>query len=143
MIPDDSVAYALATWKRFDERVPDGLLRAVAGAFVMVAAADGEMSPPEAERFLEVIQSKADVFAPIDFVELQAIFSDLAEAMLADPNDGKRLALKAVGRVRGVPAHAKLVEHAAQIAADADGRLVSVEASVMQEIRRALGLQAP
>ena len=32
MIPDDSVAYALAAWSRFDGTVSDGLLRAVAGA---------------------------------------------------------------------------------------------------------------
>lgn len=142
MIPDRSVAYALAAWKRFDESVSDGLLRAVAGAFVLVGAADGEMSRREAERFFEVLRSKSDVFAAIDFAELESIFRDLAEAMFADPDDGRRLAFKAIRRVRGFPDHAQLVEDAAQIAADADGRLAAVEASVMGEIRQALGLHS-
>ena len=51
MIPDESVAYALAAWNRFEDSVSDGLLRAVAGAFVLVAAADGELSRAEADRF--------------------------------------------------------------------------------------------
>ena len=37
---DESMAYALATWARFDEAITDDLLRAVCGAFAIVAAAD-------------------------------------------------------------------------------------------------------
>jgi tellurite resistance protein len=124
MIPEESVAYALAAWKRFEDSVSDGLLRAVAGAFVLVAAADGELSRDEADRFFEVLQSKADVFAPIDFAELAKTFGDLSEAML------------------GVPQHAELVKSATEIAAAADGRLQSVEESVMQDVRGALGMGA-
>jgi len=142
MIPDESVAYALAAWRRFEDSVSDGLLRAVAGAFVLVAAADGDLSRAEADRFLEVLRSKADVFAPIDFAELATTFGDLSEAMLADPEDGKRLALQYVARVKGVPRHAELVKSAAEIAAAADGRLQAVEESVMQEVRGALGMGA-
>lgn len=142
MIPEESVAYALAAWKRFDDSVSDGLLRAVAGAFVLVASADGELSRDEADRFLEVLRSKADVLAPIDFAELAKTFGDLSEAMLADPEDGKRLALQCVARVKGVPQHAELVKSAAEIAAAADGRLESVEESVMQDVRGALGMNA-
>jgi tellurite resistance protein len=142
MIPEESVAYALAAWKRFEDSVSDGLLRAVAGAFVLVAAADGELSRDEADRFFEVLQSKADVFAPIDFAELAKTFGDLSEAMLADPEDGKRVALQYVARVKGVPQHAELVKSATEIAAAADGRLQSVEESVMQDVRGALGMGA-
>jgi tellurite resistance protein len=117
-------------------------LRAVAGAFVLVAAADGELSRAEADRFIEVLRSKADVFAPIDFAELARAFGDLSEAMLADPEDGKRLALQYVARVKGVPRHAELVKSAAEIAAAADGRLQAVEESVMQDVRGALGMGA-
>jgi tellurite resistance protein TerB len=141
MIPEESVAYALAAWNRFDENVPDGLLRAVAGAFVLVAAADGALSRSEAERFFQVLRSKADVFSAIDFRTLGKTFGDLADAMFADPEDGKRLALECVARVKGVPAHADLVKSAAEIAAAADGRLESAEQSVMRDVRRALGLQ--
>lgn len=140
MIPEESVAYALAAWKRFEDSVSDGLLRAVAGAFVLVAAADGELSRDEADRFIEVLRTEADVFAPIDFAELAKTFGDLSEAMLADPEDGKRFALQCVARVKGVPQHAELVKSAAEIAAAADGRLQSVEESVMQDVRRALGV---
>ena len=140
MIPEESVAYALAAWNRFDDAVSDGLLRAVSGSFVLVAAADGELSRSEAVRFFEVLRSKSEVFASIDYAQLERTFGDLADAMFADPEDGKRLALECVARVKGVPSHAELVQSAAQIAADADGKLDSVEESVMAEIRTALGI---
>jgi tellurite resistance protein len=89
-----------------------------------------------------VLRSKTDVFAPIDFAELARTFGDLSEAMLADPEDGKRLALQYVARVKGVPRHAELVKSAAEIAAAADGRLQAVEESVMQDVRGALGMGA-
>ena len=141
MIPEESVAYALAAWNRFDDSVSHGLLRAVSGAFVLVAAADGELSRSEATRFLEVLRGKSDAFSAVDFGNLENTFRDLAEAMFADPEDGKRLALQYVARVRGVPSHAELVVSAAKIAADADGRLQSSEESVIGEIRQALGLR--
>lgn len=140
MIPEESVAYALAAWNRFDESVSDGLLRAVSGAFVLVAAADGELSRAEAVRFMDVLRSKSDTFSAIDFRALENTFGDLADAMFADPEDGKRLALDCVARVRGVPRHAELVMTAAQIAADADTRLEAVEQSVIREIRQVLRL---
>ena len=83
MIPDETVAYALAAWKRFDDDVTDDLLRAVAGAFVLVAASDGELSPSEANRFLETLGSKADALSPLDFGALARTFRDLSEAMLS------------------------------------------------------------
>lgn len=140
MIPDESVAYALAAWSRFDESVPDGLLRAVSGAFVLVAASDGALSRSEADRFLEVLRGKADSFSSLDFGALETTFGDLTDAMFADPEDGKRLALECVARVRGVPNHAELVVSAAQIAADADGQLESCELSVIADIRKTLHL---
>lgn len=143
MIPEESVAYALAAWKRFDESVSDGLLRAVSGAFVLVAAADGELSRSEADRFLEVLRSQSEVFSALDFRALENTFGDLADAMFGDPEGGKRLALQSVARVRGVPDHAELVMSAAKIAADADGRLQPSEEALMGEIRQELGLPEP
>jgi tellurite resistance protein TerB len=141
MIPEESVAYAIAAWNRFDENVPDGLLRAVSGAFVLVAAADGGLDRSEADRFLEVLRAKSNVFSAIDFGRLEQTFRDLCEAMLADPEDGKRLALDYVRRVRGVPRHAELVRSAAEIAAAADGRLAIAEEAIMRDVRSALGLK--
>ena len=143
MIPDESVAYAVAAWNRFEESVPDDLLRAVSGAFLLVAASDGELSRSEADRFLEVLRSKSAVFSAVDFSEVERTFMDLTEALFADPDDGKRRALDCVARAREVPEHAGLVTSAAQIAADADGRLEAVEESVMVEIRRTLGIGQP
>ncbi len=140
MIPEESVAYALAAWKRFDDNVPDGLLRAVSGAFVLVAAADGELAREEADRFFEVVRSKAEVFSPIELHDLEKAYSDLSEAIITDPEDGKRLALECVARVKGVPHHAELVKSAAEIAAAADGKLETVERSVMRNVRSALGI---
>ena len=142
MIPEESVAYALASWSRFDESVPDGLLRAVSGAFVLVAASDGVLDRAETERFVDVLRGKADAFRAVDFGLLEGAFRDLCEAMVADPEDGRRLALDCVARVKGVPRHAELVASAARIAAEADGRLRSVEESAMREIRAALDLEA-
>ena len=143
MIPEESVAYALAAWKRFDDSVSDGLLRAVAGAFVLVAAADGELSRSEADRFFQALRAREEVLAPIDFAALSKTFQDLCEAMFADPEDGTRLALECVARVKGVPQHAELVNGAAEIAAAADGRIASTEATVLESIRDALGLEGP
>ena len=140
MIPEDRIAYALAAWKRFDDSVPDGLLQAVAGAFVLVAAADGELSRDEADRFFETLRSKADVFASIDFETLARTYEDLCEAMVSDPEDGRDLALKCIARVRGIPEHAELVKGAGEIAAAADGRVQSIEQTVMRQIRAALGI---
>lgn len=140
MIPEESLAYAIAAWNRFDRSVSDDLIRAVSGAFLLVAASDGELSESESERFLEVLRSKATVFAAIDFPELERTFGDLADALFADPEDGRRRALECVSRVREVPEHAELVASAAQIAADADGRLAAAEKSVLADIRHTLGL---
>ncbi len=141
MIPDESVAYALAAWHRFDKSVPYGLMHALSGAFVLVAAADGELSRAEADRFLEIVRGQSEVFSGLDFVALERTFGDLADAMFADPEDGKRLALEAVAQVRGQPDHVDLVTSAAKITADADGRLQSCEESVIAEIRQVLGLR--
>lgn len=143
MIPDEAEAYALAAWKRFDENVPDDLLRAVAGAFVLVAACDGALSASEADRFLETLGAKADVLSRLDFAELSLTFRDLSEAMLSDPGDGRRLALEYVTRIKGAPQYVELVWGAARIAAYADGRIELVEEKVMGEIRDALGLPSP
>ena len=140
MIPEESIAYAIAAWNRFDESVSDDMIRAVSGAFLLVAASDGELSQSESERFLEVLRSKSAVFSALDFPQLERTFGDLAEAMFADPEDGRRRALACVARAQGVPEHAELVASAAQIAADADGKLEAAEKSVMGDIRQTLGL---
>jgi tellurite resistance protein len=143
MIPDETIAYALAAWKRFDDNVPDALLRAVAGAFVLVASCDGELSASEANRFLDMLGSKSDALSPLDFDALSQTFQDLSGAMISDPGDGQRLALEYVARVKDTPQYAELVAGAANIAASADGRIELVEETVMGDIRNALGFPSP
>ncbi|MGB5812753.1 MAG: hypothetical protein WBG86_19620, partial [Polyangiales bacterium] len=67
MVPDESVAYAIAAWARFNADVTDDLLRALSGAFALVAAADGELATKEVEGFLSLLRDKQSVFAAIDF----------------------------------------------------------------------------
>jgi tellurite resistance protein len=141
MIPEESVAYAIATWARFDDSVSGELLRALCSAFALVAAADGELSRAEVDRFVGVLRSKADLFCAVDFDELETAFRDLAEAMISDPEDGKRLALGHLTQIKGEPAHCELVRAGAEIAAAADGRARPAEARALREIRRALGLE--
>ncbi len=45
--------------------------------------------------------------------------------------------------MKGITERAELVKSAAEIAVTADGRLRSVEESVMRDIRLALGLRGP
>lgn len=140
MIPDETVAYALAAWKRFDENVGDELLRAVAGAFVLVAACDGELSESESSRFLDALGAKSDALSALDFDRMAQTFRDLSGAMISDPNEGSRLALECVAHVKDDPQYAELVVGAAKIAASADGRVEAVEEKVMGDINAALGL---
>jgi tellurite resistance protein len=142
MIPEESVAYAIATWARFDDSVSGELLRALCSAFALVAAADGELSRAEVDRFVGVLRSKADVFSAVDFDEIEAAFRDLAEAIVADPEDGKRLALGHLTQIKeDPPEQRELVRAGAEIAAAADGRARPAEARALREIRQALGLE--
>ena len=58
---------------------------------------------------MDVLRSKSEVFIGLDFRALENTFGDLADAIFADPEDGKRLALESISRMRGVPRHAELV----------------------------------
>ncbi len=140
MAVDETVAYAIATWVRFNEDVTDVLLRALSGAFALVAASDGELSRSEADGFVEMLRGKTDVFAGLDFEALERTFRDLADALLANPEDGRQRAFDCIARVAGDPVRSELVRSAAAIAVAADGRLRAAENATLQEISKALGL---
>lgn len=139
MIRDESVAYAIATWARFEGEVEDGLLRALSGAFALVATADGELQKSEVDGFLELLRSKAEVFSGLDFARLEASFRDICEAIEVDPEDGARRALGCLAAAKANPVHSELVCTAAEIAAAADGSLQPAELSVVEKIRSTLG----
>lgn len=140
MAVDETVAYAIATWVRFNEDVTDVLLRALSGAFALVAASDGELSRSEADEFVELLRGKTDVFAGLDFEALESTFRDLADALISNPEDGRQRALDCIARVAGDPVRSELVRSAAAIAVAADGRVRAAEDATLKEISKALGL---
>jgi len=121
MVPDESMAYAIATWARFNADVTDDLLRALSAAFALVAAADGEIARSEVDEFVQLLRGKADVFSGIDFNALEVTFRDLTESLVADPEQGRLRACESI----------------------ADGRLRAPEEAAMQQICTALGLETP
>ncbi|MDH3199860.1 MAG: TerB family tellurite resistance protein [Myxococcales bacterium] len=142
MGPDESVAYATATWGRFNATVSGDLLRALSGAFALVATADGELARSEVAAFVELLRSKADVFSGIDFNALETTFRDLTESLIADPEGGRLQALDCVAKVKGNAEQCALVRSGAEIAIAADGRVRTQEAAVLEQICQALGLKS-
>ena len=140
MIPDETVAYAIATWARFNEDVTDVLLRALSGAFALVAVSDGELAPSEADGFVDMLRGKAHVFPGLHFDELESAFRELTDALIADPDDGRQRALECIRRVAGDPVRGELVRSAAAMAVASDGRVRGSEEASLQEISKALGL---
>jgi tellurite resistance protein len=140
MIPDETVAYAIATWFRFNEDVTDVLLRALAGAFALVAASDGELARSEVDGFVDMLRGKADVFSGLDFEALESTFRELTDALIANPEDGRQRAFNCITRVAGDPVRSELVRGAARIAVASDGRVRASEEATLQEISKALGL---
>ena len=141
MVPDESMAYAIATWARFDAGVSDDLLRALAAAFALVAVADGELAKSEADEFVELLRSKSDVFSSVDFDALELVFRDLTDALIGDPEQGRVRACDCIARMKGDPAKCELVRSGAAIALAADGRVRAPEETAMQDICVALGLE--
>lgn len=141
MGPDERVAYAIATWGRFNAAVSGDLLRALSGAFALVAAADGELARSEVAAFLELLRSKADVFSGVDFNALEITFRDLTDSLIADPEGGLLQALECVARVKGNAEQCALVRSGAEIAIAADGRARAQESTALRQICQALGLE--
>jgi tellurite resistance protein len=142
MVPDESMAYAVATWVRFNAVVSDDLLRAVSAAFALVAAADGELANSEVDGFVELLRSKSDIFASIDFDSLELAFRDLTDSLIADPEEGRARACECIARMKGDAKRCELVRSAAAIAVAADGLVRAPEEAAMQNICVALGLEA-
>ena len=136
---DDNAAYALASWAHFSDDVSDDLLRAVTGAFALVAAADGHLSPPEVNRFLQLLRDREALFFGLDLVRVERVFRDICAALVADPKQGRQTALEYVAAVACNEQHRELVMAAARIALLADGRELSSEQDVLVLISDALG----
>jgi len=137
---DESTAYALATWARFDEAITDDLLRAVCGAFAIVAAADGDVAETEIAGFLDTIREKSAAFPQLDLTLVERLFRDLTMALVTDPEGGRQHVLTEISRMKDLPKERELVRSAAQIAISADHRIEGREQKVMEEICTALGM---
>jgi len=137
------MAYAVATWARFTADVSDDLLRALSAAFALVAAADGELAKSEVDEFIELLRSKADLFSGVDFNAVEVSFRDLADSLVADPEQGRFRARECIAGVKGDVYKSELVRSGAAIALAADGRLRAPEEAAMQDICTALGLETP
>lgn len=138
---DELTAYALASFARFDAEVSDELLRAVAGAFALVAAADGDVDAREIERFVALVRERREAFGSLDVARLERGFRDLGEAFLTDATDGRRRALEDIARVKHDAGSRELVLAAARIALLADQRVRASEKDVLHSICRALGVE--
>lgn len=131
---------ALATWERFDEEVPDEVLRAVSGAFAIVACADGALEESEIEAFLDMIR-ETRAFHHVNLGTLEAQFRRLGLAILDDPEGGRRHAMQEIALLeKGDPKQTALVVSAAQIAIVSNGKMADAEEAVLREICEALGL---
>lgn len=131
---------AVATWERFDEEVPDDVLRAVSGAFALVACSDGSLDESEIEAFLEMIRDTR-AFRDVHLGTLEAQFRRLGRAILDDFEEGRRHALREIGLLaRGDASQTALVVSAAQIAVVSNGDLAEAEEATLRQICEALGL---
>ncbi len=137
---DEAAAYALAAWQRFDREVDDAVLRAVCAAFALVAMADGNLDRRESQRFLGLLRQRFREIPKLDFSRTEAHFQALAEALLSDPEAGRRRALGELSALRGQSEPAELVRSAARLALIADSRIDPTETELYAEICEALGL---
>jgi tellurite resistance protein len=135
---DDRKAMALAALARVEEQTPDPLLRAIAGAFAVVACADGELSRAELDRFVRFVHDH-EAFRGLAVGALTRIFRDLSDAIFADFETGRGGALASLAAVKGTP-EAEVVLHAAEVATLADDKLRGVERVTLETIAVALGL---
>jgi tellurite resistance protein len=136
----DGMAYALATWSRFDNEVSDELLRGICGVFALVSAADGCVSRSEIDRFAKVISDNTGRFRGLDEAKIDGLFRQLGQAIVSDPEAGRRRVLSEIAALRDDKKSRELVYGAALIAIEADGRALSSEQEVLGEIAQTLGL---
>ena len=140
MVSEEEAAYAAAAWQRFDGEVSNELLRAVTGAFALIAVADGDLAQSEIDRFVTLVRSNGDMFAGLDLDHIERTFRDIGGAVLSDPAAGRAQALNYVAAVKDHEQHRELVRAAAEIAILADGRKLAREDAPLKDIRETLGL---
>jgi len=136
---DEQTALAVQAWQRFDKAVGDELVRAVAGAFAVVACSDGELAEEEVEQFVRFAREH-EAFEALDRDALEAAFRSLCEALFTDLEVGRRHALAEAAHVRRNPELAHLVLEAGRIALWADHRETKAEREALGLLAEALGI---
>ena len=141
MSHEEEAAYAIASWQRFDSQVTDDLARAVISAFILVAAADGDIAQSEIDRFVLLIESQEDLVASIGLDRCRLLFRDIGTAVLSDPVAGREHALNLIASIKSNADYCELVRSAAEIAVLADSRELASEHAVMQVICDAMEIE--
>jgi tellurite resistance protein len=137
---EEEAGYALASWARFEGQLTDELTRAITGAFVLIACADGDISVKEIAEFEQTLTDFEAHLPGLDFAQVRRLFTDISGAILSDPATGRDHALAAVKSVRGNPEQVTLVKTAAEIAVAADNRELARETSALDTICAALNV---
>lgn len=138
---DESQAYSLAAWHRFDQELTDTLLRAVASSFALIACADGDLAASEIDGLVKTVIS-SERLPKVEPARLEALFRDLCQAMLTNVEEGRVRALSALKPLAGEPQQAQLVAEAAHFAVHADGRIREPEQAALRLVCEALGVDA-
>lgn len=141
MSHEEEVAYAIASWQRFDSQVTDDLARAVTSAFVLVAVADGDLAQSEIDKFILMIGEQKDLVAPIGIDRIRLLFRDVGSAIMSDPVTGREHALESIAAIKDNASYCELVRSAAKIAVAADNRELASERAVMKVICDAMGIE--
>ena len=137
---DEAKAYAIAAWSSYEGEVSDDLLRAICGAFAIVAAADGNVAQSEIDQFLDIISQHFRPITQLELDQVRRLFDELVEAILSDPEEGFRRALDDIATVRDSETDRQIVRTAAELAIVADHRVRPTERKTADAINRALGL---
>ena len=138
----EQAGYALASWARFDGAVGDTLLKAISGAFALVATADGDVARVEIDSFMKVLHDHSEHLPVLDLKKVEGLFRDITGALLSDPASGRVHALECVAGVVGRAEQCELVRSAAEIAVAADQRTLEKEQQVLLQICAALEIEA-
>ena len=138
----EDTTYAAASWQRFESAVTDGLLRAITGAFALVATADGDLANEEISQFAALLASQSLPTTQSSPTSIERAFSEATMALLSDPETYRRRALESLATAVKSDTERKTVIAVAETALNADHRKREGEQNAMGEIRSALGMVA-
>jgi tellurite resistance protein len=132
-----------ALWAAFRGKDRDRVIVGVAAAFAYVAAANGDIEPAEAQRFLEVVRGSRLAAADGATTEqLAQAFAALAGALLARPEAGRAECLRVLSDFGFDAMRSEIIWSATRAALVADSSLDSAEQRAADEIRTALRIRA-